>query len=261
MISGGLTSISFRKLTTEEIVSLVSKTDLTHIEWGGDVHVPHGDMKTAEQVRSMTADAGLRIASYGSYYKCVESPKSDPEFACVLDTAEALGAETVRIWAGGKSPHEADDDYRKAVMDDLSRICDAAAKAGLTISCEFHRHTLTETVESSTELMNAMSDHNLKTYWQPPYFLNASDQIPSLKKVLPSLTHVHAFKWLYENDNTDRRLLEEGRDEWMEYFNIISKTGRNHCAFIEFVKDDQPENFIRDAATLASMLAEINGNS
>ncbi len=260
MINGGLTSISFRNLSAEEIISLVSKTDLTHIEWGGDVHVPHGEVTTAEQIRSMTEDAGLKIATYGSYYKCVESPKDGLEFASVLDSAQALGAETVRIWAGGKSPHEADADYCKAVRDDLSRIAAAAAKIEITISFEFHRHTLTETVESSSQLLESMSEDNIKTYWQPPYFLDASDQIPSLENILPFLTHVHVFKWIYENDNTERRLLEEGRDEWMDYFNIISKTGRNHCAFIEFVKDDQPDNFIKDAATLASMLAEINKN-
>ena len=69
MIRGGLVSITFRKLNSREIVDLMTRTNLVGIEWGGDVHVPHGEIALARDVAQMTRDAGLLVAAYGSYYR------------------------------------------------------------------------------------------------------------------------------------------------------------------------------------------------
>jgi 3-dehydroshikimate dehydratase len=64
----GLLSVTFRKLSPDHIIRLVSQAGLQVIEWGGDIHVPHGDIEIAEQVGRMTREAGIEVASYGSYY-------------------------------------------------------------------------------------------------------------------------------------------------------------------------------------------------
>ena len=46
----GLVSVTFRELASREIVALVANAGLDGIEWGGDVHVPHGELSTARQV-------------------------------------------------------------------------------------------------------------------------------------------------------------------------------------------------------------------
>ena len=68
MIKTGLVSVTFRKLSPEEIIKLVSQSGLDGIEWGGDIHVPHGDVKKARDIAQITKDEGLIVASYGSYY-------------------------------------------------------------------------------------------------------------------------------------------------------------------------------------------------
>ena len=50
----GLVSITFREKSPEEIVGLVVEAGLDGIEWGGDVHVPHGDLAKAREVRANT---------------------------------------------------------------------------------------------------------------------------------------------------------------------------------------------------------------
>jgi len=45
MIKIGLVSISFRDLFPKQIVDMVAEVGLDAIEWGGDVHVPHGDSR------------------------------------------------------------------------------------------------------------------------------------------------------------------------------------------------------------------------
>ena len=92
----GLVSMSFRELGLEEIINMVSRNGLEGIEWGGDVHVPHGDLAVAERAGRLTREAGLAVSAYGSYYcfdDCTEVAEGKGlEFASVLDSAEALGA-------------------------------------------------------------------------------------------------------------------------------------------------------------------------
>ena len=55
----GLTSVTFRRKTQEEIVALAAQAQLDGIEWGGDVHVPPGDLpaaKAAGRAVDVTAD-------------------------------------------------------------------------------------------------------------------------------------------------------------------------------------------------------------
>ena len=69
MLKSGLVSVSFRSLPPEEIVRLAAGCGLGAIEWGGDVHVPPGDIANAARVGEMTRAAGLAVSSYGSYYR------------------------------------------------------------------------------------------------------------------------------------------------------------------------------------------------
>ena len=57
----GLVSISFRSLSPEEIIRIAKAAGLSAIEWGGDVHVPFGEIETARRVGEITRAAGLSI--------------------------------------------------------------------------------------------------------------------------------------------------------------------------------------------------------
>ncbi|MCX7868671.1 MAG: hypothetical protein N2322_01855, partial [Terrimicrobiaceae bacterium] len=108
----GLVSISFRQLAPAEIVRLCTRAGLGLVEWGGDVHVPHGNLEAAKSVRRLTADAGLHTAAYGSYLRLGQP---EPSLEAVLDTAAELGAPVVRVWAGSKGSAE-------ATPEDWSRV-------------------------------------------------------------------------------------------------------------------------------------------
>ncbi|MEL7086971.1 MAG: hypothetical protein AAGL98_00775 [Planctomycetota bacterium] len=67
MILPGLVSVTFRKLTPTQICELAADAGLQGIEWGGDVHVPAGDVGAAKAVAALTRARGLAVAAYGSY--------------------------------------------------------------------------------------------------------------------------------------------------------------------------------------------------
>lgn len=93
----GVASVTFRGLNAEQIVSLAVAAGLDGIEWGGDVHVPCGNLKTAKKVQGITKEAGLSVISYGSYFRLGVQRAEDIEY--YLQAAQTLGAPIMRIWA------------------------------------------------------------------------------------------------------------------------------------------------------------------
>jgi len=232
-------------MTIRQVVDITVKAGLSAIEWGGDFHVPHGDLKAARRAKQVTADAGLIVSSYGSYYKTGEN---EPAFETVLETAVEMGAPSVRVWAGTRGSDIADETYRNKVVEDSRRVGDLAESAGLDISYEFHGGTLTDTNHSALDLLRAVSHKAVKTYWQPAIGKKIEYRLAGLKSILPWLSNIHIFHW--GDKPEDRRPLNNGSAEWIRYLECVSSTGRNHFALLEFVQNDDPQALIRDAGVL-----------
>jgi len=249
MICSGLVSVTFRHLNPEEIIELVKKAGLEGIEWGGDKHVPHGDTECAKRVLKMTEDAGLKVAAYGSYYRVGE--QNGFSFGQVLDTAKALKAPVIRVWAGTAGSSCADEDYWQKVVADSLRITDAAGRENIRVAFEFHKNTLTDTNASCMKLLKGINHDNIRTYWQPSQEMNAAERIDGLKSVLPYLANIHVFHWI----EGKRLPLEAGLHEWEEYMKVIRQAPGDRYAMLEFVKDNSVEQFFDDAETLKRLLS------
>lgn len=255
MIRSGLVSITFRKLEPAEIARLAAMAGLEGIEWGGDVHVPHGDLANARTVRRITEESGLTVTSYGSYYCVGESEEQGLAFEKVLDTASELGAPLIRVWAGKRPSESADAAYRSKVVRESRRIADLAAAAGLTIAYEFHGNSLTDTNASAVHLLEEVAHDRVTSYWQP-VGRSLDYCIRGIQAILPWLSNIHVFHW--SGTPIERRPLEEGYEIWKGYLEKVLESERNHWAMLEFVRDDSPEMFLRDAAVLKKLLREIN---
>lgn len=253
----GLVSITFRGLPPREIVDLVQRAQLAGIEWGGDVHVPHGDVMRAREVGAMTRDAGLAVAAYGSYYRAGESEGEGLEFARVLETAVTLGAPLIRVWAGNRGSADADKACRDRVAEDARRVGAAAAAAGARVAFEFHSGTLTDTTGSAVELMAATAEAGLLTYWQPPVGWTHADCLDSLTRLSPHLAHLHVFHWLHTGE---RRPLAEGAGPWLSYLRaaVAARGGGPRWALLEYVRDNNPAQLAEDAAALTEWAVQVD---
>lgn len=116
MFLPGLVSVTFRNLDVSEIAKAAAEAGLSAIEWGGDVHVPPSDAAKAEEAARITAEAGLRTASYGSYYRC---DGTEEDIAREVNAAVLLGAPNLRVWAGTKGSADASADERSSVIENL----------------------------------------------------------------------------------------------------------------------------------------------
>ena len=121
----GLVSISFRNHTVKEIIENVKAAGLEAIEWGGDVHVPHGDAAAAKHARELCEENEIAIPEYGSYYIIGQSEES--LFDKVLLSASILKTPAIRVWAGqGISSDTISNESYAAYVRDAQRICDCA---------------------------------------------------------------------------------------------------------------------------------------
>ncbi len=249
----GLVSVTFRTLTPEQIVALVQRAGLVGIEWGGDVHVPHGDTALASRTRKMTADAGLVVSAYGSYYRCAAPADKTPTWDAVMASAAALGTTTIRVWAGINGSADAGADDRARVIEDLKRICQLAAAQRMTVDLEYHGGTLTDTLASTLSLLQAAGAPNLRTFWQPRHGVSAEGSVADIRALSRWLSNVHVFHWW--PTSADRKPLADGVDRWREFLAALPNDGKSRFASLEFVSCDDPEQFIRDARTLREVLA------
>lgn len=270
----GLASVTFRALSPDAILSLCQVTGLAAIEWGGDLHVPHGDEAAARRVARMSGDAGVRIVSYGSYYRlgCPDSVAGG--FPPVLASALALGAPAIRVWAGRRMPDGREDPALPVAADDFLRVCEAAAAHGVAISTEWHRGTLNDGPEAHRALFDRLPTGLGRSHWQPDPGLSREANAAILSGIGARLLHLHVFHWAPDG----RRLfLREGRPDWARYLAAASGTGTGpgpdplaadaglahanvadprSAALLEFVPGDDPAVLAGEAETLRAF-AEI----
>ncbi|MBQ8649291.1 MAG: TIM barrel protein [Clostridia bacterium] len=231
----GLVSISFRNLSIEEIINLCRKNGLKNIEWGGDVHVPHGDIETAKAVFEECEQAGIKTAAYGSYYRVCPKKTVNPKWSAVVDTAAALHATVIRVWICEQGSAETDEKEFNAAVEELKEMCGIAAKKGIIVCAECHPFTLTDDYVYSVRLAKAVNLPNFKLYWQPNQFKDLQYNLSSIDAMKEYIINVHTFYW----EENKKLSLSEGREIWQMYLKRLGNTPK--CFLFEFMPNDSPE--------------------
>lgn len=249
MLHPGLVSISYRELAPREIIGLSVEAQLQGIEWGGDIHVPHGNVQLAREVGEMTRDAGLQIAAYGSYYRCGGAL----EFERVLESATQLGAPLIRVWAGDENAEF------ENVAENLRVICALAKAQNIDIVTEYHGGTLTETREGTARLLNELSDSNLQTLWQPlrrgaGMNLKIQENLEDLRAVAPVLSNIHVYEWRDIEAGKTKRFSLQNSAQWPTYIEELKRLGGERWLLLEYVPDNDPSALRGEAAALRQLL-------
>ena len=247
----GLTSVTFRQKSIDEIIAITRQAGLSGIEWGGDVHLPPGDVRLAAETAEKTHAAGLQVLSYGSYYHGGETE----DFGAVLATAKALGAPVIRVWAGHKTYEESTPEEFASLARRFAEAAELAGKENIRISFEYHRGTATQTIEGALVLLKTANHPNISSYWQPNPDITQSEQLAEIDALLPYMTNVHVFTWTGANV---RHPLADGTERWMEYLSHIRKDGKERDLILEFVQDDRDDALFEDAKTLHSWLNRLD---
>ena len=245
----GLVSVTFRQLTVDEVVRVAADAGLAAIEWGGDVHVPPGDLATARLAREACAEHGLAVAAYGSYLRAGQCDRE--EIGTAVRTAVELGAPRIRVWAGSTPTATASVDDRIEVTRGLAEMAAVAHESDVEIAMEFHRNTLTDDVDSTITLLLDVDAPNLRTYWQPPVDVSDEECLRQVGQLMPWLSTVHVFSWW----PSDTRLPLAAREAlWRPVLDRLAVEPREVNALLEFVADDSVDQFATDADDLHSWI-------
>ena len=233
----GLTSITFRKLTCEEIIRLAQESRAECIEWGGDVHVT--DEKTAQEARRGCEQAGIQTRSYGSYYK-IGSGQLDA-FQKLCEITLALGAQIIRVWLGEQGSGETSPEALTGLVEEGMLLSGIAAEYGLTVASEFHRNTYNDTRETCLAYLKQCGMENLKTYWQPMY---AGEDFENLVHYFDA-DHVMIMK-----------KTKKGEKEIGLFLRELRAQGYQGDLLLEFVKGDSIRRYRKDMLCLKRLWEE-----
>ncbi len=243
----GLTSVTFRKLSPEEIIVRAVASGIEGIEWGSDIHVPPHDLENARLVGEATRRAGLAVTSYGTYYRL----GCGQDLVPYLDAAEALGAPLLRLWAGTTGSADTDEATRRAWVEDARRCADLADARGLVIAFEYHGGTLTDESESAVRLMQEVGHPACRLYWQPEFAKSPEAIVEGLLAARPYLAAWHVFAW---NPDHTRRPLSDGITRWRSWIELVPEARELPC-LLEFVPGDDPDILPREVDALRVILA------
>jgi 3-dehydroshikimate dehydratase len=259
-IAPGLCSVTFRGLTADEVIDAALRADVDGIEWGADVHAPPGGGAAIAALAARTRDAGLEVVSYGSYLG-VAPPAGEDDVDAVLDTAEQLGAPMVRIWTELGVTPDAPDAERERVTERTAALAQQIVARGLLPTLEFHPGTLTETAQSTNELLDAVGQPRLRTHWQPDPSLAPETALGELTQITAHLAHLHVFAW-GPTGIDNRRPLADGAPLWAPAVELADREGAplpgRRYALCEYVHDDDPEQFVVDARVLRNFIDDID---
>lgn len=246
-MKAGLATIAFRKYDVFCALDFARDVGLAGVEiWGKPPHMPEElDEDHTRRVRDRARANGLEIPVFGSYVN-PSWPEYEHKSADAIRIALILGAKIIRVWAGNKEPHEAEEDLWRNVASSFHEFALRAEYEGLTLAMETHSGTLCFTPEGCLRLMEMADAPNLKLNYQPRDFANP-DIERDIDMIGDHVVMVHAQNFrpsCVEQGKLDRCLIEKGNVDYDKVLELLAKHGFDGYVEVEFLKG---ENVSEDA--------------
>ncbi len=183
----GFTTTSFRQIKgLEKIVNIAREAEVDCIEWGGDVHVK--SIEDARRAKELCDKAGIRINSYGSYYRV--GCKNAHEWKEICEIASTMGARSVRVWLGKTDSEKTDEETYKNIVEDTKNICAIAETYGLIVCPECHDNTFNNNTDAFLKIHKEAGCDNFRTYFQSRYKRLQYD-LDRIERTSPYIETVH----------------------------------------------------------------------
>ncbi len=243
----GLTSVTFLELTVDTILRLAHDNRLKVIEWS-ERHLPHGQLAEAQRLRQLSEAAGLTIAAYSPDFNV--SVGSDAEFNEILETAKALGTDTLSLIVSS----EKDIDPDEALLGLVSRVrylAGLAENQGIKLCFSYRRGSILEDYIRTTQFMELVDRSNVFVSWQPNRTSSLIYNIFELKMLAPFVRMVYVS---YLDAAARYTPIIEGKDEWQQYLKVLKTTGRTGMLL---VRDCKVEDFQSECALMQEWLMDI----
>ena len=264
-MKAGLATIALRHHDIFHAVDLAAEAGFLGVEiWGRAPHTPDEfDENFTRRIREHVRGSGLEVCMFGSYAN-PSSPDFEQKAPDALNIAKTLGTRLIRVWAGNKEPHEADDELWSHVAASLHEFALRAEYDGITLAIEMHCGTLCLTPEGSLRLIEEANAPNLKLNYQI-----ADPSNPDAERVIgligDHVVNVHAQNRApsaLEGGKTELSWIEEGQIDYDQVLALLAKHGFNGFVEAEFLKGESVsedavlESLRKDAEYLRALTAK-----
>ena len=201
----GLCTIAFSELPLEEVLDIAAEYGFDGVEiWGKEPHTPSEyDEDYFRKIKEITDAKMLEISAFGSYVNPLMDDY-EQQMETALRITQTLGSKTMRVWSGGGPSKSVKPNDRQLIALRLKTMCQWAGLNGITVATEMHSNNLTDTAETTLQLIQDVGLPGLKTYYQPCFRDDADDFYECAKLVGPYVANVHA---------QNARQLDDGRFE------------------------------------------------
>lgn len=240
----GLCSVTFRKKTAEDVVTLSKKAGISFIEWGGDIHVKTLD--DAKKVKALCDKADIKICSYGSYFN--SSVYDESKWIDTCKIAKEMEAESIRIWLGKKNSQITSDKEYNLLLENTKKMCDIAAEYRLTVCPECHDNTFNNNTDAILRFVNELKRDNFRTYFQSRYFRMEYD-LDRIDRTYDYIKDVHVS---YRDLKREQLFRKKDKNYLDTLLNKLKEKNFDGIVMIEFVSGNSEKNFFKDIETLKS---------
>jgi len=221
-------SIAFRNDKREilELIPEIAELGYNGIEiWGNHLT---GGLSNVLSVKKAVREHGLEVPMISPYF---DFTGSEVKWLSSLSVAKryvqyavVLGCPLIRVFTGVVGSGDISNKVWKTAVEGLKVISSIAEEQGISLALETHPGTLTDTVESTLRLIEAVGAPNLKVNLDIYHFWDATEdfRIP-LDKLREHTVHVHA-----KNTNlsaaqrrSNPHLLLHDKEAAQEFFGIV----------------------------------------
>ena len=255
----GLCTIAFQEKPLEEVIAIAADYGFDGIEvWGKPPHIPaEYDEAHIKAVKEMAEQKGLEVSAFGSYVDpMMHLHQKYLEEAFKI--AHELGTDLIRIWpAGGPSKSISPADKR-LILFRLVSMAQWANFRNIRLGMEMHNHHLTDTVESTLEIIENINLPSLKTYYQPLSRIDADEPHTAAQELAPHVVNVHVQNF---DENGKACAIADGIVDWNRIVEILNSAGYDGYLEVEFIHgDNKLEALQRDRDYLASLTASLENS-
>ncbi|MBZ2194674.1 sugar phosphate isomerase/epimerase family protein [Occultella gossypii] len=226
---------------------------------GTDVQA--GELRT---VRRAIEDHGLEVPNLVPYVREINVIDAQVRRRCIddllrcIDFAVALGAASVRIWAGTDPEPGHEDEQYALLIDSLQQLAPVAGAAGVVLSVENHMGSHAITGAITAGIVTDVGSAHVGVLYDPANLLvlGDSDYRAALEVQLPHITHVHFKDVDVLGDNRHMpRIVGEGEVPWAEILPALSAAGYDRFVTTEYEKRWHPDELPPSREGLAHELA------
>ncbi len=177
-------------------ISALKENGISLLEIRGveDKNVSKLTLPEAKQIKSRLDGEGISVYSIGSPIGKIKITDNFSEhldlLRHVLELAEILGAENLRIFSFYLPKNEPHERYRDIVLEKLDRFCEAAKDSGVTLCHENEKGIFGEDAPSCLAIHKALP--SLRAVFDPANFVQVGkDTLSAFEMLSPYVKYMH----------------------------------------------------------------------